>query len=199
MIFGVTGYYGSGKDEFAKLLNKEGFIHLSLSEEIRKEIKKKKKRSTRKNLIDEGNNIRRKYGPSELADRVIKNIKPGKDYVITSIRNKQEVMRLKERKDFVLINIVAPVELRFDRLVQRGRKGDPITFEEFIQKERLEQMEQRQKEGERIVVTIGARSKKHVKTEAQRITTTDNPFLHSNISVCEDENGNTQIRIEETN
>jgi len=139
MIFGVTGYYGSGKDEFAKLLNKEGFIHLSLSEEIRKEIKKKKKRSTRKNLIDEGNNIRRKYGPSELADRVIKNIKPGKDYVITSIRNKQEVMRLKERKDFVLINIVAPVELRFDRLVQRGRKGDPITFEEFIQKERLEQ------------------------------------------------------------
>ncbi len=67
------------------------------------------------------------------------------------------------------------------------------------EKERLEQMEQRQKEGERILELEDARRKKHVKTEIQRITTTDNPFPHSDISLYEDENGNTQIRIEETN
>ncbi len=141
MIFGVTGYYGSGKDEFAKFLESEGFSHLSLSDEIRKELKKKKKMGTRKNLIGMGNEIRRKHGPSELANRVLKKVKDNKDYVLTSIRNKEEVLKLKERKDFVLVNVIAPVESRFDRLVQRGRKGDPITFEEFIQKERLEQSE----------------------------------------------------------
>ena len=141
MIFGVTGYYGSGKDEFAKFLENEEFIHLSLSDEIRKELKKKRKRKTRKNLIDMGNEIRRNQGPSELAKRVLKKVKENKDYVLTSIRNKEEVLELKKRKDFVLVNVIAPVELRFDRLISRGRKGDPITFEEFIQKERLEQSE----------------------------------------------------------
>jgi hypothetical protein len=67
------------------------------------------------------------------------------------------------------------------------------------EKEVLEQMQQRQKEGERILELEDARRKKHVKTEIQRITTTDNPFPHSDISLYEDENGNTQIRIEETN
>ncbi len=141
MIFGVTGYYGSGKDEFARFLEREGFTHLSLSDEIRKYLKKNKKRATRKNLIDAGNEIRRKNGSAELSKRILSKIKKNKDYVITSIRNKEEVSEFKKRENFILINIIAPIESRFDRLVRRGRKGDPITFEEFIQKERLEQSE----------------------------------------------------------
>jgi dephospho-CoA kinase len=98
MIFGVTGYYGSGKDEFAKFLENEEFTHISLSNEIRKELKKKKKRATRKNLIDMGNEIRRNLGPAELANRVLKKIKDNKDYVLTSIRNKEELLKLKKEK-----------------------------------------------------------------------------------------------------
>jgi hypothetical protein len=66
------------------------------------------------------------------------------------------------------------------------------------EKEVLEEMEQRQKEGERILELHDARMKEHVRTEIQRITTTDNPFDHSDISLYEDENGNTFVRVEET-
>ena len=66
-------------------------------------------------------------------------------------------------------------------------------------KENQDQMEQRQKEGEEILELHDSRIKEYVKSEIQRITTTDNPFVDSEISVFEDENGNTQIRIEETN
>ncbi len=67
------------------------------------------------------------------------------------------------------------------------------------EKEVLEQMQQRQKEGERILELDDARIKEHTKTEIQRMTTTDNPFDHSTIHVDEDENGNAIVRIEETN
>jgi len=139
MIFGVTGYNCSGKEEFSKFLKKEGFTHFSLSDEIRKELKKKKKRLTRKNLLNKGNEIREKYGPEELAKRISKKIKENKDYVISSIRNKHEVLELRKLKDFLLVNIISPREERFNRIIKRKRKGDPKTFEEFIQLERKEQ------------------------------------------------------------
>ena len=100
MIFGVTGYSCAGKEEFAKFLKKEGFMHLSLSDEIKTSLKKGKKRVTRKNLIERGNELRFNKGAGELAKRTKKKIKKGKDYVITSIRNKQEVLELRKLKDF---------------------------------------------------------------------------------------------------
>jgi dephospho-CoA kinase len=53
--------------------------------------------------------------------------------IIDGIRNPGEVEYLKKKfgKNFVLIAVDAPKELRFKRLLERKKEGDPKTFEEF--------------------------------------------------------------------
>ena len=40
MIIGITGSYASGKDTVASILQEKGFIHYSLSDILREELKK---------------------------------------------------------------------------------------------------------------------------------------------------------------
>ena len=53
-------------------------------------------------------------------------------YCITSIRHPDEVNELRKIKDFVLVNINSPQFLRFKRMQNRKRLGDPETLEKFI-------------------------------------------------------------------
>lgn len=139
MIIGLTGFYTSGKDTVANYLVERSFIHYSLSDEIREELKKRKLSTTRDNLINVGNELREKEGPDILARKVMEKIDYGRHHVITSIRNKQEVQALREYKDFILVNVTAPQEIRFERLKQRNKPGDIQTLEEFKEKELKEQ------------------------------------------------------------
>ncbi|MCD4759380.1 AAA family ATPase [archaeon] len=138
MIVGVTGYYSSGKDCFAKYLETKGFIHYSLSDELRNELKKRKKKITRENLIEIGNEIRKEYGPDILSKRIIKKIKTKKNYVISSIRNNYELLSFKEFDDFIFVNIFSPIEIRIKRIKKRNREEDPKTLKELKQKETQE-------------------------------------------------------------
>ncbi len=141
MIIGVTGMYASGKDTIAQHLEKKGFLHYSLSDEIREEAKRRKIAVTRNNLINLANELRNKFGPRILADRVrIKmRLHPSKDYVVTSIRNPEETRSLQEESDFILIAASADPKLRFEWLKLRAREEDPKTFREFVEKEKIEQ------------------------------------------------------------
>lgn len=136
MIVGVTGFFGSGKDSFADYLVKEKkFEHISLSDMIRQEILKRKQNITRDRLREVGNELRTKYGSGVLALKAIKSMVPEKNYVITSIRAKAEVEVLKEEKEFVLVFVDAPIEVRFDRIHKRNRENDPKSIEELRDKE----------------------------------------------------------------
>jgi dCMP deaminase len=141
MIIGVTGLYASGKDTVANFLEKQGFIHFSLSNEIRAELQRKKKKLTRDNLINEGNFLRQKFGSSILAERVKLKLqtKSGKNYIITSIRNPEEVKSLMQEEKFILIAVEADQKQRFEWLKARARENDPRTFKEFVEKESIEQ------------------------------------------------------------
>jgi len=139
MIIGITGYYASGKDTVANYLEKRSFTHYSLSDEIREEAKKKRLELTRNNLINQGNKLRETFGPNILAKRVIKKIDNSKHHIITSIRNEQEVLTLKELDNFILINVTSPIEQRFERLKKRDREQDPKTIKELKEKELQEQ------------------------------------------------------------
>ena len=141
MIIGVTGMYASGKDSVAHYLEKKGFIHYSLSDEIREECRLRKVKITRDNLISVANELRAKFGPRVLADRVrIKmKLQQGKNIVVTSIRNPEELRSLQEEKQFVLVNVHAEEKKRFEWLTLRAREEDPKTFKEFREKEKVEQ------------------------------------------------------------
>ena len=139
MIIGITGYNASGKDTVALYLTKRGFAHYSLSDEIREEAKKKKIKITRDNLIKLGNELRERFGPSILAERVKNKLKQNQDYVITSIRNPAEAQALAEDPQFILIAVTADKKKRFELLKKRAKEEDPKTFEEFVAKEKMEE------------------------------------------------------------
>ena len=143
MIVGVTGSYCSGKDTIAEyLVNAKGFIHRSLSDELREEMKRRDIAPTRENLIVTGTDLREKEGFGVLAKRVMSGLVPGKNYVITSIRHPAEIVELKKCKDFFLVDVDAPAEVRFERMKKRNRPGDPDNVERFLELEKKESQEE---------------------------------------------------------
>lgn len=132
-LIGLTGTNGAGKGEAAAYFKKKGYAYFSLSDLIREELKKKGKDVTRNNLIKMGNQLREKGGPEILARLILKKIR-GRA-VIDSIRNPKEIDYLKKQKNFILLAIDAPVELRYKRAKKRGREESVSTLQEFIEKE----------------------------------------------------------------
>jgi len=135
-LVGLTGTNGAGKGEVAAYLMKKGYAYVSLSDEIRDELRRKGKEITRDSLIATGNALRCRYGADILARRVMKKV-TGRT-VVDSIRNSREVAFLRRQKGFVLVGVDAPAELRYERTRRRGRAESAGTFEEFVEKEKQE-------------------------------------------------------------
>jgi|TARA_Y100000310_G_scaffold22935_2_gene21938 dephospho-CoA kinase len=139
MIIGLTGKNAAGKGEVANYLKSKGFIYYSLSDVIREEATKRGLDHSRENLINIGNELRTNHGPNYLAQQINEKIKQQtKNFVIDSIRSPHEAKELMKNKDFILIGIGAPIELRFNRLLERNRLGDAKTLEDFKKQEEKE-------------------------------------------------------------
>ena len=74
MIVGVTGFFCSGKDTVASVLQAKGFEHISLSDMIREEIQARGRRITIPLMTEVGNELRRQGGPGILAQRALARI-----------------------------------------------------------------------------------------------------------------------------
>ena len=133
MIVGVTGFFCSGKDTMADILRAKGFAHVSLSDIIREELASRTIAQSIPQLTEVGNELRREHGPGVLAERALRRMDFGRNWVVTSIRHPAEVAALRRRIDFVLVFIDAPQRVRFERSLTRARAGDPATLEEFQQ------------------------------------------------------------------
>lgn len=138
MIIGLTGKNGSGKGTVAEVLVQAGYEYHSLSDVIRAEIRKLGQDVTRERMIEKGRKLRREGGPGALAELILKELKPGVNYIVDSVRNPGEVDVLKRRKDFFLVNVEADREVRFERCRIRARENDPVTLSEFIRLEEAE-------------------------------------------------------------
>ncbi len=139
MIVGITGRNCSGKGEFADYLIRKSFYFSSLSDEVRREIRARGLEETRENLIAVGNDLRARFGPSILAERVYQRLEKDRNHVVDSIRNPSEVEFLKGTGNFLLVEIQADPETRFKRMLSRKREGDPDDLETFL---KLEQQEE---------------------------------------------------------
>ena len=136
MILGLTGPNAARKGEVASHLERCGFKLHSLSDIVREEAARQGFPPEREHLIRVGNELRRELGADALATRILSRL--GQRDVVDSIRNPAEVAVLREREDFVLLGITAQPETRFRRSLERGRPGDPETFEVFQARERQE-------------------------------------------------------------
>jgi len=139
MILGVTGTNGAGKDTVGQyLLEKLGWELFSLSDELRTIARERGLGLDRMTLRKLGNELRAQHGADYVARRVLQ--RAGENCVVISIRTPAELIALKERGDFVLIFVDAPLATRYQRLVQgRHRAGEEsLTLEQFVEQEEAE-------------------------------------------------------------
>ncbi len=134
-VIGLTGTMGSGKEVVKDFIKKRyDCYYVTLSDIIKGELEKRKGTFNRTTLQDMGNEMRKKYGNHILAMLAVSYL--GKDkqaIVIDGIRNTAEIEFLKKKYggDFKLLAVDAPREMRFQRVVERG-KDDPSAWEEFV-------------------------------------------------------------------
>lgn len=132
MIVGLTGKFAAGKGTVADHLKEQGFRYHSLSDVLREELAARGVPESREALLAVGNELRRDGGPDVLARRIQGRLLDGADHIVDSIRNPAEVAALREVPGFFLLGVDADRRIRFERLIARGRQGDPETFEQFV-------------------------------------------------------------------
>ena len=133
---GLTGTIASGKEEVATLFVEAGFAFFSLSDRVKEEAALRGfQRPSRADLQRIGNELRGTFGPAVWAERTYEKIIDAavRDAVVDGFRNPAEVAHFQQRARFCLVAVDASIEVRFKRLLERGRPGDPTTLAEFSQ------------------------------------------------------------------
>ena len=152
MIIGLTGRNASGKGAAAEFLKSKGFAYHSLSDVIRGEVRARGLPLTRDNLIATGRELRAKHGTGYLAERILEQLEPGRNYVVDSFRHEDEVTVFRKASEFHLLAVRAESEIRFERIKARGRENDPKTYEAFLELEKKESISL-QAEGQNLTAT----------------------------------------------
>lgn len=137
-IIGLTGKNASGKGVAAQAFIDSGYTYVSLSDALRKEAEKRGMSHSREDLIQLGQDLRKKEGPGVLAAKTIAAFTPDTSYVVDSIRHPAEIEFLKNAGNFTLIGVDAPVQIRYERAMKRGRDESAITLDDFIAMEERE-------------------------------------------------------------
>jgi dCMP deaminase len=132
MILGLAGRNGAGKGEVVRYLEARSFAAWSLSDVIREDLRARGLEETRERMIETGNAIRARHGAGGLAVRLLDRLEPDRNAVVDSIRHPAEVEVLRQRSaSFRLIWVEAPEDVRFARVRERGRSGDPASLEDL--------------------------------------------------------------------
>jgi len=138
MFIALTGTIGAGKNTVADYLIQKGFSFASGSEIIAAEVKRRHLSVTRENMRSVANELRSKNA-NALIDLTISRVLGADKAAIGFLRTENEVKRLREAVPSArLIGIDAPTELRYERIKNRNEEKDQVTFEQFVQSEKME-------------------------------------------------------------
>lgn len=131
IILCVTGHPASGKDTVADYFISKGFAKISGGDILREEMQKLGLPIDRPHVYEFVKEMRQQHGNSYPAEKVIERITG--NTVVAGFRNLEEVGALRQKfsKNFKLIAVNAPIEVRYQRALQRGRVCDNISFEQF--------------------------------------------------------------------
>jgi dCMP deaminase len=138
MRIGVAGLNASGKTEAVRFLERRGFYSVSLSDVIRAELRQEGREPTREAMTARGRDLRERFGAGTLAERVQALLPSDRNHVIDSIRHPAEVEAFRRAGEFMLLWIDVPAEVRYERLRQRGRVGEDISFDRFQELQEVE-------------------------------------------------------------
>jgi len=156
MYIGLTGYLATGKGVVSDFLKEKNFSYASLSDVVREEATSRNLEHTRENLINTGNDLRKKHGAGYFAKKIVEkvNIQNDKNWVIDGIRNPLETIELQKLKNFYLVGITSSPETIVKRVLSRKRAGDSTTEEQVIEKLNIEKGENQPANGQQVTKCI---------------------------------------------
>lgn len=142
IVLGLIGKRGCGKDTVAEYLSKRyGFNSLDYTKDVLAPIlKKMDKKVTRENLVNLAMDLREKYGNDILTRKICEHIKSRGLWVVSGVRFLEEVyyFRKKFLNKFLLIAVKCNTKIRFQRIKERGLKGEAkLSYKEFLKGEKL--------------------------------------------------------------
>lgn len=153
-IIGIVGPLACGKGVVADYLIKTyGYVSFSLSFIVHEEAKKRGITTiTRTVLQDIGDDLRDKEGSGVLAKRAVLYLQERgmERMVIEGIRNPGEVAHLRTLPGFVLISVDALQEVRFRRVIERGKPWDPKDWETFKKVDGRDSGDEKNKNGQQV-------------------------------------------------
>jgi len=142
IIIGLVGPIGCGKGAVSNYLHKKYDFHvITMGDIIREELKKRNLEITRENSYKMQAELRGK-NPHYLINSIVKKINENlwEKVVIDGIRYPHQAMIPKKifGKEFKLLLIDASPEIRYKRLVKRGREDKPESYDDFLNQEKKE-------------------------------------------------------------
>ncbi|MEZ0318735.1 MAG: AAA family ATPase [Pyrobaculum sp.] len=129
-IVAVAGLPGSGKTTVAKLLERRGFLYLSMGDVIRKEAQRLGSSPDKTAVL-----IRLEHGKRAVVRQMLDSVKSVEKVVVDGVRSLEEVEAMEEEGDVLLVYVVASRRTRFQRLAGRGREDDPSTYAQFLMRD----------------------------------------------------------------
>ncbi len=127
---------GCGKGEIVKILEKEGFMYVTLSMMVREEARNRGLQEEREILMEVGNSMRSEGGAGVLSQKALEKINSMNHdkWVIDGIRNPSEIEELRRNKNVYIIGVSANKELLVKRILSRGRDSDAKEKSEILRK-----------------------------------------------------------------
>ncbi len=142
VIILLVGMPGAGKEEFVKVAMELGFEIVRMGDVVRDYVQSSGLPLKNDIVGKIANEEREKNGVGIWAKRTVERVRKmkGDKIVIDGIRCPEEVeIYKKEFGDNVhLVGIFAPQNIRFERILKRGRKDDVKTWKEFVEREERE-------------------------------------------------------------
>lgn len=137
IIIGLVGEIASGKDTVALYLKKKYHSQtISFSQPLRDILDRIYLPQTRENMSNLGTDLRARFGQDILAKTIGKEIETSKNkiFVLPNVRLMGDIVYLKSMPGFILINIIADPQTRFERLKKRNQNPDDKTktWQQFL-------------------------------------------------------------------
>ncbi len=134
-LIAFVGMPASGKSEASLVARNLRIPVVSMGDEVRAEAERRGLPLTDENIGGTGTALRKGEGMDAIAKRCVPKIREqkGNVLVIDGIRNIEEINFFKKQfgRDFRLIAINAPFDVRFERVKKRARSDDMVNTGEL--------------------------------------------------------------------
>ncbi len=141
-LIAFVGMPASGKSEAAGIARSLGIPVTNMGDIVREETARRGLPMTDSNIGGTGTALRKEEGMDAVAKRCVPGIRSlnSSIVVVDGIRNIEEINYFKKEfgRDFKLIAINTPLELRFERIKKRLRSDDMSSMEELKRRDERE-------------------------------------------------------------